>query len=474
MPVPSTSPPHKKAKLSAASIAKINAITPKMVKCKGVASLYSEFCEENQAELSGGPDVGPLVKTTVGRMYLTDAAAKAYLVHLSGTNTAGAVSTKFTELKAGLRSLSLSAAVFPAWAVPDATAPPLVREFLKDMKMGTYKGDRIAKEKGAIAPEEMQVYVVSKIMDDLEEPIPVSEVRELLYMWCSIGKGQRFVNLHQLKLTDAGYEAGDEDAGDVPYLNAANTKAVASYRGRQAAEAVLVSKVTLGDVVSRYLFSVYWANVPTDALDDPNSYFFPALVGDELKWDKPISRPEVDAAVLECARALKLVHSKEHAQAFTSKSLRCGIAGDVAGVVQNVLGRINPTYGWASNSTLPLSAYCTDKVLTTPGLLHTDLEAISTYYTQAMEGRFFPKRYDMVCSACGYPNCECPKCNAIMAGGLGKTKRHTCWLEGRKAGKKSKKWIDENEDQYNERHAAWETYGLAAPLYVDGAFGFCD
>ncbi len=83
-------------------------------------------------------------------------------------------------------------------------------------------------------------------------------------------------------------------------------------------------------------------------------------------------------------------------------------------------------------------------VLTAPGPLHTDTDAIAATVDSALLEHFLPMRDELLCVACGYPRCACGKCSAIAKGKRGKA-QHTCWLEGRGVGKRSKANIAEDE-----------------------------
>ena len=127
--------------------------------------------------------------------------------------------------------------------------------------------------------------------------------------------------------------------------------------------------------------------------------------------------------------------------------------------------RFASVLGRSRGSTIDMSTYCPKYVFTEPGPLHMNADEINSYMRERLEERFADKRDQLLCTTCGYPSCTCRKCR-------GKNAAHTCWLQARCAGKRSKRWIAEREDQLSERTEAWSNLGLTPPVFRDGAFVF--
>ena len=120
-------PQAKRARLSPDALADLRArCEPEGGRHKDVIKAYADFCESNSAEIGQLSGIGELKDTTIGRMYLSDIGMKAYLMSLVDGRKAANLARLFTDLKKGLRSLNLPAAVFPAWADQGVRAPPAV------------------------------------------------------------------------------------------------------------------------------------------------------------------------------------------------------------------------------------------------------------------------------------------------------------------------------------------------------------
>ena len=467
-------PVTKKRKLSPGLLAKCdNTGTGKHT---AELRFYALFCAEHTEDLGQLPNIGKTVTTQWGKAFLSDAGVNAYLLMLQQDAKPRQVYDKFTSLKQGFRSLNLPASDLPAWCEHGASAPPMISQTFRDHKRSVAKDEAPVEEKGFVTPAHTQEFAVQMVLKHKAGEAPPTHLNDALMLWVMSGRSHRLVNVSNIKWADVGFHgAGAEDPEpQPPFMNILTTKRLGACSASQAAQASVNIRFTLGDTISKELFQAWWDFAPDDVKSDPDAYFFPSRKGDAINWQKAMGYKEVDTIVLGCAQFLGLVHSAEHAATFTSKSIRCGVAAETMRIVRGALSAINPKLGRAQSSKMELNTYSPASVFCEPGLLHSDLAEIDSYFQAALHETYGQKKADMLCAACGYPFCKCIKCISMAnGGGKGAGSKHTCWLQGRVSGKKAKNSITETEAQFESRVAAWMWYGVQdMPIYQEAAFKF--
>jgi len=103
-------------------------------------------------------------------------------------------------------------------------------------------------------------------------------------------------------------------------------------------------------------------------------------------------------------------------------------------LIAGILQKYNHQLGRAENSTIDLDAYCPKDILQAPGPLFGDTENIQAAYDSFIGERVTDIKFNLCkCFVCGYPDCSCKTCLAIIATKTNgkKTKpklRHECAL----------------------------------------------
>ena len=92
----------------------------------------------------------------------------------------------------------------------------------------------------------------------------------------------------------------------------------------------------------------------------------------------------MDDMVRGCAYALGLFLNDQHARTFTTKSLRSGIAADLAREFRATVTAVNTLHGRSESPRHDVSSYFPPEVLTEPGLLYSGVDTIQPQYDTAL------------------------------------------------------------------------------------------
>ncbi len=439
-------------------------------------NLFIDFCERNWYELTKLPNIGNAVVLGTGKVFLSEVAVAAFLGEYLETQPLKTVQSKFCNLKAGLRSLSLPENQLPAWAAARTQSPPLIHALWTDEKKSTFKSEEAATEQGFVLLEHILAWATHLILKDKEGQCSEQEIFGALFLWTMAGRSHRLTNIQDLQFEQTG--TVPNFGQDQPYMELGATKILHTLSATQLGEKKVLVRLYLGDVVSQYLWEAV-LQIVGEEQEKPESYVFPYHGPNGFDYSKPMSNAQVKKAVLSCATYNGLVLNEEHAKTFGVNAVRRGLAAEVARLVQEKLHELNNQRGRGSSSDTDLVVYCPRTILVKPGLLHMNTEHIEDYFNTQLSQRFAALKGELLCVVCGYPSqtdhkCSCPKCVVDAAGGrgVGAGSKHTCWLKNRKVGKKSKNEAPETQQEFNERWNAWARFGLNPPLFREGRFHF--
>ena len=216
---------------------------------------------------------------------------------------------------------------------------------------------------------------------------------------------------------------------------------------------------------------------PAEEAEEKPTYFFPAeKKRGHLGFDhsKPMQPESVRQAMVEVAKFNGLVKNQDHEKRFDCNSIRRGTASDTADLLRQTLGELNSRRGRQPGSQMDLARYCPKSVLVKPGLLHTDVPAINRFFEEKAEEASQMHQWSLLCSICGYPNCNCQKCSSVLkGGGRGASTKHKCWLADRGRGKQARNQVRESQQQAQERRNAWMLHNVSnPPTFKDYRFTF--
>ena len=190
----------------------------------------------------------------------------------------------------------------------------------------------------------------------------------------------------------------------------------------------------------------------------------------EFQWSKQLNYNQANSFVQWAAHFLGLPHGQNHANSFTTKSVRQGKAATTYVLMKEFLAATNPNVGRATGSLMDPVVYCPESVKVMPGPLYSNIDMAKATLDSALVAYFGPLKCKLLCKACGMPQCDCEQCSILKKGGL-----HTCWLEclNGKVGKRSKNSIPMSDQQFAAMTAAWASIGIAdVPLFQNGKFTF--
>ena len=477
--------PHKKkprkadSRMSPATLAEVEAqlseLNDPSSKHVGMFRQYSEFCIANKAELGRIRNMGPMVHSKFGKVFVKEHAFEAFLVSLQKESPvlAKTLANKFGLLKKGLLQTDLPAGVMPAWAQAGASPPPAVATYLKKLAANQATNRGAVKEKGVITPQDVELHCIDLAIQVKEARALIEQVMGALWARVSSGRQIREINTDSVMMSDVGWHPAGADGHSYPYLEVAITKPLAKMSVSGAVNAQPKSTITLSDDISICLFEAWMDWVPPHIQGSSNNFFFPGVGEVDFIYDQPMGNATGNRIVQHIASKLELVKPGMSLDDFTTISLRKGTAVQSTHVVQEDLAAINKLHGRAPGSNLDLTVYAPANVLLCPGQL-VDKEASNAAFAIALENHFGQLKGELLCKVCGYPACPCTKCRKVSAGTRSNI-LHECWKKDRPCtvGKRSKKWDEESDEQWDARLAAWSSYGIKdMSIFDKGEYSF--
>ena len=171
----------------------------------------------------------------------------------------------------------------------------------------------------------------------------------------------------------------------------------------------------------------------------PGDHFFPAFVGQELQWGRPLQQNTYLKMIRVCVSSLGLESGDpDKVQLYSSTSIRTGNTNLTEEAVARYRAQRNKEMGWVKDSTVPLTHYTSDSVALAPGPLFWDIAACDANYDLHVHDIQLRKFTLMLCTQCGAPfpqgaaSCGCRYCvEKAKARAAGKSTnpkgRHTCW-----------------------------------------------
>ena len=448
---------------------------------------FSCFCIDNPG-LAKVKGVGKLINTKLGKMYLSEQGALAFLKVMQEENklSAKTMLARFGLIKKGIRAADLLADTQPAWAASGTRAPPAIEKWIKDLASTQAKTKPPAVEQSFLDFEQVDQHCIQQVIAIKAAPqFDICKVAGALLLRLISARSIRHINVADIKWADVGFGGSSSDGseGAEPYLVVSVTKNQARMSTSKAVAAQPVSTLVLTDAASIELFTTWWEHAPAEIRTSPDHYFFPEFGPHDFIWEKKMSNECANNIVKDCALSLGLVRSDEHLLSFTTKCVRQGTAADTLQGVQEYIADRNKTLGRAASSKMELKTYVPPEVVMKPGaLLPCNAAACCDQALQAaLQAHAEEHKWQLLCKVCGYPHCQCPKCQILseaVAASVAKTKQthHTCWLEifNNKTGRRSKKFMNETEDQFTSRLAAWQAVGLDTdiPVFMEGGYQF--
>ena len=463
---------HRGRKMDPKGLADVAALCSPNKKQQTALSEFTDFCQANWHELTELPGIGKPVAADGGQIFVTDVAVVAWLKQLSSALETSTLYGKFSSLKEGFRGLNLTSDVAPFWLESGAAKPPAIMKFFRAEKTASYKGEAPANPKGAITSAEVRDYVLGKISEDRAGQGCQKDIANCFFLWVMSGRAHRLGNIQDTRCSNVGTHlegAGStqEENKETPYITLPVTKLLGVMSARQIAQTPLFMKFFLGDCISEYLWAAWMDIIPEEAKGKEDKFFFPFQGAHGFDFNRPMSNDNIKQAILQCAGW----HGQPGHVRHDANSIRRGLAQEVVDLVKKALGELNIQHGRGKASTTDLVVYCPKGHLVQPGFLHTDIASIKAAWDACMDSHNTALRSNLLCTICGYPNCQCKKCGLLAAGKPSTHGHDKCWLSSRGPGRKSKAWIAETPDQFQARTDAWMALGIEdVPVFKDGKF----
>jgi hypothetical protein len=276
--------------------------------------------------------------------------------------------------------------------------------------------------------------------------------------------------------SDVGFGQSADGSTDVGVIDIACTKTLGNMTGHKAAKSISKVRFEITDPVTDFLFR-RWVSTFEDQMGLDTAFFFPYQGPHGFDFRRSMTQAQHDQAIRKCASDLHLASSQDHLRTFTSQSVRVGVSTEVAAMIRDSLTKVNKAHGRSRNSLMDVSTYVPDQVLMAPGPLFGNDVEIQQKYETYQAAYFGPLKQQLLCRSCGYPACECPRCQQIDPSAATQPRSrasrcaHTCWIQER-LGRKRLSGPSEDQSQKQARQAAWTSYGIDALPVWCGEQGF--
>lgn len=437
---------------------------------------YSSFCTQ-MPDCAVPHHFKDLVETAVGPVSLEESMVQLYLTNLRFTG--GPSSSKvhavghvqqlakvWHHLVNGVKQSGLPHTSWPPWVCGHAAG---VTQLFRSWKKVDAETEPAASKRTWVTSAQVEDYCVDIILKDMQKQSCYIELGEALLLRLQSSRSHRFVNLATLKWSDTGSKAASVAGENVPYINILCTKPLGSKSVQGMVQTKCKVELHITDAITNYLWSK-WSDQPIPE-GVAKIYVFPKQGKDNFLWDVPMPRAQHDKAVQNCAKVLQLAATSEQLYKYTSKSIRNGVAAEVSRAVRESLVGQNKKNGRSSNSQMDIATYAPAEVLVEPGALFGNKVAIQQKLEEAIANHFLPIKHNLLCAACGFPECDCESCKLKLEGQKSKV-GHTCWLNGKK-GPTPKSGPHETDDQLAARAHAWQCFGVDdVPLFQNGNYSW--
>ena len=174
------------------------------------------------------------------------------------------------------------------------------------------------------------------------------------------------------------------------------------------------------------------------------SFLFPHFLGDQdMDFNKPLDPKVHNQVIKDCAKDLGKGTSPDELEGYTSTCLRRGAAANTHAILEDIRAQLNQYNGWTPWSQVPDRHYVPKGVVMQPRPLMWAPNDINQLFDIKMHDIFVRRFSKMLCSICGFPNCNCKGCSRMIESSSKNSASthfkepiiHACWVEPR-AGRK--------------------------------------
>ena len=441
---------------------------------------YAAFSEE--VLLDG--QMHSVVSTPVGDVSQEEGTLRAFLVKLrfGGGPVDGlyvlkakTVENRLVLLKKGLRECVYEAGKLPAWATSGCRTSRTLDKLFQQWRKTEVQMEKAAKKRGFITDDMVERYCLDLVVKDrVEGRLPMAAVFAGLLLRLQSARSIRHVNLASLRWRDVSWPAVARDRAAVAAIDVVVTKVIGNMSVRRAVSSKLKSRLLATDVLSAWFFS-RWCEDAEAASRRPDDFFFPFLkaTGD-YDFGVGMNNPQHCCITRAAAAHLQLVTTEEELVGYASNCVRRGCAADLGARLEAVVEDSNQSRGRGRKSRIDLDVYMPDDVVLRPGPFYEDAAGIESRFRQRMAEALGATKEDRLCPMCGYPSCDCFRCDAMRRGVKSCKSGHSCWLT-RRLGRVPKGGVVEDEEQLAARAAKWAEHAVACdeiPKFHDGRYSW--
>ena len=443
-------------------------------------SEYVVFTEE----LLESRELHTLVSTPCGDVSQEEGALRAFLVKLrfGGGPADGpyvlkakTVENRLVLLKKALRECVHEAGKLPAWAISGCRTSRSLDKLFQQWRKSETQMEAAAQKRGYITDDMVESYCLDLMVKDrIEGRILMEDVFAGLLLRLQSSRSIRHGNLASLRWSDVSWPVTADGRSTLAAIDVIVTKVIGNMSVKRAVTSKLKSRLLAADAVSDWFFRRWCEDAEADRRR-PEDFFFPYLKSNGMyDFGAGMNNAQHSSITRAAAAHLKLVTTEEELAGYASTSVRRGCAADLGARLEAVVEDSNKNSGRGKKSRMDLEVYMPDEAVLRPGPLYDDAEGIEHRLRERMADALGTKNEDVLCGVCGYPCCECLRCESIRRGQKSSKSSHSCWLAGR-LGRVPKGGFVEDEEQLNVRAAAWAERGVAhdeVPVFHGGFYAW--
>ena len=332
--------------------------------------------------------------------------------------------------------------LFNEWATQDPTKP--------------------AQAQGFITKTHVQEFCLHILQNYFLHPGPATFQTQIDILWALLLRVQSGTNTRTNNCTTILWKHLAFNEQNQPQLTVSNTKGYNLMTPTRKCRTKPQSIFTLTDIISQTLLFIWyrWFGPPTGKTDG-DDYIFPRVNKHNFNFDKSLTNQNHNTATTHLADCLSLWADQQHRDTFTSQAIRYGAGWQNEMLEREVRQATNPHTGRSrashTNTYYAIRADC----MTTPGPLFSDAATILQHYEHYMSEALRHYKDNLLCNACGMPECECPKCANMNK----KHSCHECWLKAhfqttRQYKPPKTKGYTQSQEVSDQIAAKWKEYGV--------------